>query len=211
MGVTILRIFDAPLNLCLEVLLNYRLIPNLLVETSERFSQLVTAINLIKVGPKRGLFHSCVNLTEKVSRLQRAWLAEEAANLKQKQGEGPSNTPGFSIIWTDASENFGLKVRVVKVLDELTPILVGPGEDPPVSYTLEYQGMQTLCNLQLLCRPIRANSTRIIYQNQPTCNRNGTVRSSTGQQFKQRSNYRFNVARGEAAVTIDSTVSWETG
>lgn len=118
----------------------------LYLEASELFSQLVTVVNLIKIGPKRGLFLSYVNLTEKVSRLHRPWLAEESSRLVQSHGNDISTTPASTILWTDESHNFGIKVRVIDKSDEHMPIMVGPGEDPPASYVLEYEGMPILTN-----------------------------------------------------------------
>ncbi|KAK6079665.1 f-box domain protein [Seiridium cupressi] len=106
---------------------------DLYLESAELFSQLCTVINLIKVGPKRGLFLSYVNVIESVIRIWREWLARESSDATTKP-------PGSSILWTDSSQNFGLKLKVVEKPDTHAPILVGPGEDPPVSYTLEYEG-----------------------------------------------------------------------
>ncbi|KAH6659318.1 hypothetical protein BKA67DRAFT_544117 [Truncatella angustata] len=118
------------------------------LESAELFSQLCTVVNMIKVGPKRGLFLSHVNIIESVIRIWRDWLAQESsqATLKQKTVEPTT----CSILWTDSSENFGLRLRVVEKPEVDTPILVGPGEDPPVSYALDYEELWVRTNQLVL-------------------------------------------------------------
>lgn len=104
------------------------------LETTELFSQLCTVINMIKIGPKRGLFLSNINVIDSVIRIWREWLGQESL-------KAITSSSGQSILWTDSAENFGLRLRVIEKPDTHAPILVGPGEDPAVSYVLEYEGM----------------------------------------------------------------------
>jgi hypothetical protein len=103
------------------------------LESHELFSQLCTIANLVKVGPKRGLFLSSVNVGEGILRVWRDWLAERA---KSGGEEGESE-----VLWADSKKTVGLRLRVV----EREVVHVGPplrtGEDPNVSYTLFYEGM----------------------------------------------------------------------
>lgn len=101
------------------------------LETHELFSQLCTITNLVKVGPKRGLFLSCVNVGEGILRVWRDWLAERAKDADSKESE---------VLWADSKKTVGLRLRVM----ERETVHVGPplrtGEDPAVSYTLQYEG-----------------------------------------------------------------------
>jgi hypothetical protein len=114
------------------------------LDAAESFSQLCTVINLIKVGPKKGLFLSCVNVIEGVIRIWRDWLAEQASTaISIAEGKQRRNmtTSSSSILWTDQSSmNYGIRVRVVGKEDIQGPILVGADEDKSVSYVLEYEG-----------------------------------------------------------------------
>jgi hypothetical protein len=100
------------------------------LESHELFSQLCTRANLVKSSPRRGLFHSCVNVGEGILRVWRDWLADAAAG----------KCPGEDILWADSKKNIGLRVRV----EEREAVPVGPpfrvGEERDVSYCLFYEG-----------------------------------------------------------------------
>lgn len=104
------------------------------LESHELFSQLCTIANLVKVGPKRGLFLSCVNVGEGILRVWRDWLAERA---KAGDSEGNEN----EVLWADSKKTVGLRLRVVEreAVDAGPPLRTG--EDPSVSYALFYEGM----------------------------------------------------------------------
>jgi hypothetical protein len=118
------------------------------LESHELFSQLCTITNMVKVGPKRGLFFSCVNIGDGVIRVWRDWLTEQCASLAKCRGFGPgSNTMegedqqySKPLLWSDIGRHVGLRFRVLEGEDVPTPTLVGPNEDTPVSYTLQYEG-----------------------------------------------------------------------
>lgn len=111
------------------------------LETLELFSQLCTVVNLIKVSSKRGWILSSVNMVESVIRIWRDWLANEAYQKSSPDQNGAVKFLDAPVLWTDDTQNFGIRVRVVEQPDLHAPILVGPGEDPPVSYMLEYEGI----------------------------------------------------------------------
>ncbi|KAI0177537.1 hypothetical protein BJ166DRAFT_25803 [Pestalotiopsis sp. NC0098] len=108
------------------------------LESSELFSQICTVINIIKVGPKRGLFLSYVNVIECVIRIWREWLANEASRSSSQQSVPPAITDS-AVVWTDESRNYGLRLKVTEKSEVQGPILIDSGEDPAVSYVLEYQ------------------------------------------------------------------------
>lgn len=122
---------------------------NVNLESHELFSQLVTIANLVKVGPKRGLFLSCVNISEGVIRIWRDWLAERvkatgstagtSANpLDNEESEDEHNA---RMLWIDNSKTVGLRLRISEHKDVRNrPLLLRADEDAPVSYTLQYEG-----------------------------------------------------------------------
>ncbi|KAI5861953.1 hypothetical protein GGS23DRAFT_573906 [Durotheca rogersii] len=111
------------------------------LESGELFSQLCTGANLAKVGPRRGLFSSNANVADGVIRVWRDWLQREAADTaaRQQQQRAGSNLDDPSILWINSSKVVGLRFRVVEDESAPAPILVGPDDEPPVSYSLEYQ------------------------------------------------------------------------
>ncbi|KAI1453392.1 hypothetical protein F4805DRAFT_376876 [Annulohypoxylon moriforme] len=121
------------------------------LDSSELFSQMCTVTNLVKVGPRNGLFSSLANVTDSVVRVWRDWLkraAEHTAAGKQQQADSGMDDP--SILWTDSSKTVGLKFRVAEDESIPAPILFGRDEDPSVSYTLEYQELLIKANWLLL-------------------------------------------------------------
>lgn len=128
------------------------------LESHELFSQLVTITNLVKVGPKRGLFLSCVNISDGVIRIWRDWLADRAKNSAASkhvpssvlEGESSTNPPDIEesedelearTLWVDNKKTVGLRLRVSEQEDVTNrPLLLRVDEDAPVSYTLHYEG-----------------------------------------------------------------------
>jgi hypothetical protein len=110
------------------------------LDSHELFSQFCTIANLVKIGPRRGVFLSVVNVEEKVMRVWREWLesrsqaSREEEMRKRTEQEEPSeeinpdltaNDPKIptteqeksipsspSILWTDYKRNVGLLVTI---------------------------------------------------------------------------------------------------
>ncbi|KAI1497481.1 hypothetical protein F5X99DRAFT_433001 [Biscogniauxia marginata] len=120
------------------------------LESGELFSQLCTVTNLVKVGPKRGLFLSIAHVSDGVIRVWRDWLRNEAANSALTQQRARPSLDDESILWTDSSKDVGLRFRVIEKEDNNSPVLVGPNDDPPMSYVLEYQELIIRTNQLLL-------------------------------------------------------------
>lgn len=120
---------------------------NIHLESHELFSQLCTITNLVKVGPKRGLFLTCVNIGEGITRVWRDWLADRCKSLKKRNRleVGPNTKVEQDeeykqrLLWADRGNNVGLRIRVSEKVDDLMPVLLRRDEDPPVSYMLEYE------------------------------------------------------------------------
>jgi hypothetical protein len=122
---------------------------NVNLESHELFSQLCSVANLVEMGPRRGVFLSCVNLSEGVVRIWREWLAEQAKQ-KERDAEGSGDISGKgrrdSMLWVDGRNNVGLKVRVSqKKWNRQYPILMHRDEDEAVSYSVELEG-RSVCS-----------------------------------------------------------------
>jgi hypothetical protein len=111
------------------------------LEAGELFTQLCAVTNLLKVGPIKGLFLSIVNVADGVIRVWREWLREQAERSGTEQPrEGQKSLEESGILWTDSSKDVGVRFRVLPKEDSRAPLLIGPNDEPPISYTLEYQG-----------------------------------------------------------------------
>lgn len=114
------------------------------LDESELFSQLCTVTNLVKVGPKPGLFLSHVNVGDGLIRVWRQWLSVQAARCvagaeTTGAGAGSDSADREHILWADAAKQVGLRFRVCEKSDGPRPVLALSDEDLPVSYTLEYE------------------------------------------------------------------------
>jgi len=127
------------------------------------WTQLRAYTNLVKIGPKPGLFLSHVNVSEGIIRVWRDWLAFQSAEGRAEPGDmadgvvdngqgedlGPATTSRASertrqpVLWADGARNVGLRFRVAKkdmgMSQSQRPILVEADYEPPVSYRLEFE------------------------------------------------------------------------
>ncbi|RYC59397.1 hypothetical protein CHU98_g6801 [Xylaria longipes] len=121
------------------------------LEAGDLFTQLCAVTNLVKVGPRRGLFLSIDNVTDGVIRVWRDWLREQAERSATEQQQVGQRCPDdSSILWIDPYKNVGVRFRVLSREESQTPLLISRDEDPPVSYTLEYQELIVRTNKLLL-------------------------------------------------------------
>lgn len=137
------------------------------MESHELFTQLVAQTNLVKIGPRHGLFTCFVDVEEGVLRVWKDWLAETAANCRQSQagtqvedveevGKGKEAVKEVNaevekrnldlkdpqILWVTQSRNSGIRFNVKeKKFRRDAPILIRADEGMPVSYEIEYDGM----------------------------------------------------------------------
>ncbi|KHN97033.1 F-box domain containing protein [Metarhizium album ARSEF 1941] len=103
------------------------------------FSQLCAVMYVVKEASRPGFFISQVNTCDGVIRVWRQWLAERAS-FNGAEEVSDSKTVDFDqFLWVDVGRNVGLRFRVVLGPAERMPLLSGPGDDSPVSYTLIYQ------------------------------------------------------------------------
>lgn len=114
---------------------------NIDLDSDELFSQLCTITNIVKVGPKRGLFLSCVNLGEGVIRVFRDWLSDRA-EANEKRIDTPDECDK-RLLWADTEKNIGLRLKVLEREEAPAAILLRHDEEPPVYYKLQYEGMSS--------------------------------------------------------------------
>lgn len=116
------------------------------LDDGEMFSQLCAVTNLVKTGPRRGLFLSHVNVNDGVVRVFRRWLAAKTA----AGAEGANRTE--PILWTDRYKTVGIKFRVQQdnVDVRRQPTLWADDDDPPVAYTLIYEELVVRTSMLLL-------------------------------------------------------------
>ncbi|KAG7287577.1 hypothetical protein NEMBOFW57_007089 [Staphylotrichum longicolle] len=106
------------------------------LDDDESFSQLCATTNLVRLGPKPGLFRSHVNVSDGVVRVWREWLAARAS---EKAGEAATATDEV-VLWVDAARDVGVRFRVTeKDIRAQHPVLVGNDEQLPVAYRLEFE------------------------------------------------------------------------
>lgn len=119
------------------------------LDVNELFSQLCVSANLVKVGPRRGVFLSCIDILRKTTpRIWRNWLAENADEKAESSStsdlrptELPDDLNGERIIWVDTNKNVGIRVRVQeRGWRRHIPVLVRKDEDQAVSYSLFLEG-----------------------------------------------------------------------
>jgi hypothetical protein len=121
---------------------------DLYLDAGELFSQLCTVTNLVRVGPRPGLFLSHVNVSDGLVRAWRGWLAAQASATSsaisgqgegEGEGEGGGNGEG-SVLWADTSHTVGVRFGVSeKDIRGEHPVLVASDEELPVAYRLEFE------------------------------------------------------------------------
>ena len=126
------------------------------MESHELFSQLCVSASLVQVGPRRGVFLSCVDVLKKTTtRMFRDWLSgkTETSNdpdldVSEHFTNGMASKPRSSseqsrrLMWVDPENNVGLRVRAhERKWIRNAPILIHQDEDQAISYSLELSGM----------------------------------------------------------------------
>ncbi|KAF9765872.1 hypothetical protein IL306_001797 [Fusarium sp. DS 682] len=110
------------------------------LDDGEMFSQLCAVTNLVKEGPRSGLFISHVNIVDGVIRVFRKWLAKMAS----KQDKSRSDSE--DIMWIDTHNSVGIRFSVAPGPSETMPLISGPDDDPPVHYKLVYEELLVRAN-----------------------------------------------------------------
>ena len=118
------------------------------LDAHELFSQLCVSASIVKIGPRRGVFLSCIDLLRKTTpRIWRTWLADKAEKAKISSTSGLALTELQNdhdrghIIWVDSQRNVGIRVRVrERRWCQSRPLLMCHDEDEAISYSLELEG-----------------------------------------------------------------------
>jgi len=96
------------------------------------------------MGPRRGVFLSCVNLSDGVVRIWREWLAQQASKKTEEEIDPETTSigaPDGRMLWVDGKNNVGLKVRVSrKRWSRQFPVLLHRDDEESVSYSVELKG-----------------------------------------------------------------------
>ncbi|KAG9238947.1 hypothetical protein BJ875DRAFT_274869 [Amylocarpus encephaloides] len=108
------------------------------LDSNELFSQLITTTNLVKLGPKPGVFMSAVTICEGLTRVWRNWLSERAS-CPRNPCEQLVKERDQKFLWSDSSRQVGMRMNVEKRKDVPEPVIQLRDEDPPVSYILQYE------------------------------------------------------------------------
>lgn len=106
------------------------------LDEDKLFSQLCAVTNLVKTGPRPGLFLSHINISDGVLRVFRDWLADAAAGTRGSEQDPWSDR----ILWVDAGQSVGIRFRVTPGPIEMMPVISGPDDCPPIAYRLQYEG-----------------------------------------------------------------------
>jgi hypothetical protein len=134
------------------------------LEGHELFTQICAHANIVRVGPRNGLFRSFIKVEDGVIRVWRDWLDRMSRETKEAsatsevsktylpsahKGKEPRGTEKYPlaieedtrILWIDVKKNVGLRVKITeKKWRRDLPILIHADEEISVSYEIEYQG-----------------------------------------------------------------------
>lgn len=125
------------------------------MEVHELFSQLCVSASLVQVGPRRGVFLSCVDVLRKTTtRIFRDWLTGKTVTHNDPDPEvselsptGTRSNPKTSheqsrrLMWVDQENNVGLRVQAhERKWRRYAPILIRQDEDQAITYSLELAG-----------------------------------------------------------------------
>lgn len=124
----------------------------LTLDGSELFTQLCSVVNLVKLGPRHGIFQCIVEVDESVVRVYRDWLADMASsqgftkNRSKFRDEASSQFPlvdpeDKNIVWAGSKKNIGLRFKITeRTIRRDKPVLMYADEDSTVTYDIEYEG-----------------------------------------------------------------------
>jgi hypothetical protein len=142
------------------------------LEGHELFTQICAHANIVRVGPRNGLFRSFVKVEDGVIRVWREWLNRMARNTEEalatskvsepyllttNKGKEPCSSKTGTlaieedtrILWVDVKKNVGLRVKITeKKWQRVVPVLIHADEEISVSYEIEYQGKCSILGLR---------------------------------------------------------------
>lgn len=110
------------------------------LDEGELFSQLCVLTNVVKQS-KPGYFLSHHNISDGVVRVWREWLADMVSSTAVHRDESAEqfSQDDKRILWVDTGHNIGLRFRLSPLVS-VTPVILCAGDEPPITYTLIYEG-----------------------------------------------------------------------
>lgn len=128
------------------------------LDSCELFGQFCAYVNLVRLGPRRGVFLSTVDVVQKgqgVMRIWKQWLRDRAGEMIEDDGDAfgadlarsftntcPSVDSDRCILWTDCRRNVGLRVGVHDQHRDRQ--VEGDPDDLPQNYVIEIRGDHSL-------------------------------------------------------------------
>jgi len=127
------------------------------LDSGELFGQFCAYASLVRLGPRRGVFLSTMNIVEPgqgTMRVWRQWLIDRSRELYEAENSGTSGkeiettstlrTPNFrgdpTILWTDYKKNVGLRMRVRHRNPAAYDMSADDLEDEPLACDVEIAG-----------------------------------------------------------------------
>ncbi|KAG4439942.1 hypothetical protein IFR05_004568 [Cadophora sp. M221] len=141
---------------------------NVDLESYEQFSQLQSVVNMVKVGPRKGLFQSCVTIGEGLTRVWRDWLGEQlkrhgSCSDTQLESEDDSKA---RLLWSSVDQHTGLRLRVAERKESTAGTTRQYTDDENVSYTLQYEELVVRTS-QLLLQVEASLSQEVNHEGKP--------------------------------------------
>ncbi|PNY28325.1 Uncharacterized protein TCAP_01747 [Tolypocladium capitatum] len=130
------------------------------LDEGELLTQLCAVTNVVKESSRPGCYVSHVNTCDGVVRIWRERLAALAGASTVREDEpGSSSAVDFgSFLWVDPGKSVGLRFCVRESPSERMPLISGPGDEAPVSYSLVYE--ELLVRTSMLLFAVEASAVR---------------------------------------------------
>lgn len=129
------------------------------LDQDELFGQFCAYANLVRTGPRRGVFLSTVQIVEPgqgVMRVWREWLWERARRSADEDNANGSDlersttytfpmiSDDKAIMWTDYRKNVGLRVSITHRGEPACSYEDEPADDTPLNVAIEIRGKTSL-------------------------------------------------------------------
>jgi hypothetical protein len=105
------------------------------LDSTEMFTQLCAQTSIAIPGLQATIYHDHIDINSGVIRVFRKWLAEQ-------DGARVARDSFEDVLWANDGEQVGVRFRVKqKSWRRNVPLLMSVGEDAPVSYEIQFEGM----------------------------------------------------------------------